>query len=128
MPNRSSDSGKKPLSLRQRLNALKKANEKPILPAVRVVKPGPLPKPVKDGLATLRDWFGKQGYKPFPYQEEAWQQFRAGHSGLINVPTGAGKTYSAYFGPLSELLENPEDGLQILIITPLRALSRDMEK
>jgi ATP-dependent Lhr-like helicase len=128
MPNRSSDSGKKPLSLRQRLNALKKANENPILPVVRVVKPGPLPKPVKDGLSTLRDWFGKQGYKPFPYQEEAWQQFRAGHSGLINVPTGAGKTYSAYFGPLSELLENPQDGLQILIITPLRALSRDMEK
>jgi len=129
MPSRSSDSGsKKTLSLRQRLNAAKRANEKSMLPAVRVVKSGPLPKPIKDGLATLRDWFSKQGYKPFPYQEEAWQQFRAGHSGLINVPTGTGKTYSAYFGPLSELLENPQDGLQILIITPLRALSRDMEK
>lgn len=87
-----------------------------------------LSKPTLNGLTLLRDWFVQQGYQPFPYQEEAWQQFRHGHSGLINVPTGAGKTYSAFLGPLSELIEQPTDGLQILVITPLRALSRDMEK
>jgi len=84
--------------------------------------------PVSDGLSVLRDWFHTLGYQPFPFQEEAWQRFRAGESGLIHVPTGAGKTYAAYLGPLSELLENPSEGLRILIITPLRALSRDMEK
>ena len=89
-----------------------------------------LPPPLSpgEGLTRLRYWFESIGYTPFPFQEEAWAQFRAGKNGLIHVPTGAGKTYAAYIGPLSELLENPADGLQILIITPLRALSRDMEK
>jgi ATP-dependent helicase Lhr and Lhr-like helicase len=81
-----------------------------------------------EGLSVLREWFASIGYMPFAFQEEAWAAFRAGKNGLINVPTGAGKTYASYIGPLSELLENPNDGLQILIITPLRALSRDMEK
>lgn len=84
--------------------------------------------PPASGLELIRRWFSSQGYTPFPYQEAAWQAYREGHSGLLHVPTGAGKTYSAYMGPLSELMENPQDGLQILVITPLRALSRDMQK
>ncbi len=83
---------------------------------------------VADGLKLLCEWFHSIGYHPFPYQQEAWTAYRSGNSGLIHVPTGAGKTYAAYLGPLSELIENPAEGLQILIITPLRALSRDMEK
>lgn len=84
--------------------------------------------PPGEGLARLRGWFASLGYTPFPFQEEAWQQFRAGRSGLIHVPTGAGKTYAAYLGPLSELMEHPAEGLRILVVTPLRALSRDVEK
>src|SRR5690242_13574570 len=81
-----------------------------------------------DGVEVLRRWFSTQGYQPFSFQEEAWMRYRRGESGLIQVPTGAGKTYAAYGGPLSELFEHPEENLQILIVTPLRALSRDMEK
>lgn len=84
--------------------------------------------PPESGLDLIREWFARQGYTPFPYQEEAWQAYRQGNSGLLHVPTGAGKTYSAYMGPLSELIETSEEGLQILVITPLRALSRDMQK
>lgn len=97
-------------------------------PARKKQAPMPGALPPGEGLARIRNWFAEQGLQPFPFQEEAWQQFRAGNSGLIHVPTGAGKTYAAYLGPLSELLENPGEGLRILIITPLRALSRDMEK
>lgn len=85
-------------------------------------------KPPESGLTLIREWFVQQGFTPFPYQERAWQAYRTGNSGLLHVPTGAGKTYSAYMGPLSELIESPQDGLQILVITPLRALSRDMQK
>lgn len=92
--------------------------------------------PTGGGLALLREWFSAKGYKPFPYQEETWKQFRNGKSGLLNVPTGAGKTYASYIGPLSELIEDYaeepkkvlDQGLKILIVTPLRALSRDMQK
>lgn len=93
------------------------------------------PYPLGAGLSAIREWFFRRGQEPFDYQEEAWAQYRDGNSGIINVPTGAGKTYAAYLGPLSELMENPPAdtvkqpaGLCILIVTPLRALSRDMEK
>jgi len=51
---------------------------------------------------------------------------------LIHVPTGAGKTYAAYLGPLGTCIESAESGsggrLSILYVTPLRAVSRDIEK
>ena len=79
----------------------------------------------------LDHWFQAQGWTPFGFQEEAWRAFREGHSGLIHVPTGAGKTYAAYLGPLSALLEEGPDvegaGIRILYISPLRSLSRDLE-
>ncbi len=62
-----------------------------------------------------------------PFQVQTWDAYLAGHSGLIQVPTGAGKTYAAVMGPLAEMLTTPGVGLQLLYITPLRALSRDIE-
>lgn len=49
-------------------------------------------------------------------------------SGLIQVPTGSGKTYAAIMGPIAEILATPGVGLQLLYITPLRALARDIEQ
>ncbi|MEM6716154.1 MAG: ligase-associated DNA damage response DEXH box helicase, partial [Cyanobacteria bacterium P01_C01_bin.147] len=40
----------------------------------------------------------------------------------------SGKTYAAVMGPLAEMLASPSTGLQLLYITPLRALSRDIEQ
>ena len=50
-----------------------------------------------------------------------------GESGLVQVATGAGKTWAAYGGALAELLDQSGDGLRILYITPLRAMSRDLQ-
>jgi ATP-dependent Lhr-like helicase len=116
-------------SLRQKKKADGQGeNSAPAAKRTSKTKKLPASLPAGEGLALLRGWFNSLGYQPFPFQEEAWAQYRAGHSGLIHVPTGAGKTYAAYLGPLSELMENPAEGIRILIITPLRALSRDMEK
>lgn len=87
------------------------------------------------GIERVRAWFGGRGWKPFPFQEEAWAAFLAGESGLIHVPTGAGKTFAAFGGPLARLadLAQAKDphgktgGLRILYITPLRAVARDIE-
>ena len=70
------------------------------------------------------------------FQRQAWQAYLAGESGLIQVPTGSGKTYAAVMGPIAELLAEAgwspgspgtsPPGLRLLYLTPLRALSRDL--
>jgi ATP-dependent helicase Lhr and Lhr-like helicase len=85
----------------------------------------------------VRELFARRGWKPYPYQVAAWDAYARGESGLITVPTGAGKTYAAYGGPLAELARTIGQGkgdaeelatLRVLYITPLRAVSRDIEK
>ncbi len=66
-----------------------------------------------------------------PFQRQCWRAYLEGASGLIQVPTGSGKTYAAVMGPIAAMLaENggagPEGGLRLLVLTPLRALSRDL--
>ncbi|MEO1298210.1 MAG: ligase-associated DNA damage response DEXH box helicase [Cyanobacteria bacterium J06636_16] len=79
-------------------------------------------------LTPIIDWFAHQGWQPLTFQQRTWDAYLAGHSGLIQVPTGSGKTYASIMGPLAEMLETPGIGLQLLYITPLRALSRDIEQ
>ncbi|MES3037818.1 MAG: DEAD/DEAH box helicase, partial [Bdellovibrionota bacterium] len=77
-------------------------------------------------LKPIMDWFDRNGWKPFPFQIETWENYLNGNSGLVQVPTGSGKTYAGYLGPLAELIAQPSKGLQILYVTPLRALARDI--
>jgi ATP-dependent Lhr-like helicase len=88
-------------------------------------------------LDCVREWFGRHGWAPFPFQEEVWQAYLAGESGLIHAATGTGKTYAAWLGPVIEWLrdypvrprrkaEAPAP-LRVLWVTPLRALAGDTE-
>lgn len=79
-------------------------------------------------------WFKAKRWKPFPFQEEVWAAFISGESGLVHAPTGLGKTYAVWGGPVQEWLhENPEraawpkktEPLRVLWLTPLRALAND---
>lgn len=72
-------------------------------------------------LAPIEAWFELQGWTPLPFQRQCWQAYLAGESGLIQVPTGSGKTYAAVMGPIAELLAEPSPGLRLLYLTPLRA-------
>ena len=71
-----------------------------------------------------RAWFASQGFTPFPFHEAVWAAHAAGESGLIHAPTGMGKTYAAWLGPLMTG-ESGETGapppLTVLWLTPLRA-------
>jgi ATP-dependent Lhr-like helicase len=77
---------------------------------------------------------GSQGREPFAFQEEAWEHILAGESGLVNAPTGCGKTFSVFLGALIDFINrHPEDwrkldgqGLQLLWVSPLRALAKDI--
>lgn len=75
----------------------------------------------------LERWFADRGWTPFEFQREVWRAYLDGDSGLIFSATGTGKTFSAWMGPVAEALANPEPakGLQVLWITPLRALASD---
>ncbi|WP_167598269.1 ligase-associated DNA damage response DEXH box helicase [Leeuwenhoekiella sp. ZYFB001] len=75
-------------------------------------------------------WFKDQGWKPFAFQEETWNAFLEGKNGLLNAPTGSGKTYALWVAFVLDYIKNNPDyktkhkpGLKAIWITPLRALS-----
>lgn len=86
-------------------------------------------------LARLQGWFASRGWKPLPFQRQAWRHYLAGESGLIHTPTGSGKTLAAFGGVLLEALAEPPSpasrkrnaarALRVVWITPLRALASD---
>ncbi len=81
------------------------------------------------GLA--EQWFESRKWKPFPFQEETWKAYLDGKSGLLNAPTGSGKTYALWIPCVLEFLRNnqPHEVLpevSVLWITPLRALAKDI--
>lgn len=90
----------------------------------------------KAGKKVIKGWLGAKGLRPFSFQEETWDAHVAGSSGLVNAPTGFGKTYAVFLAVLIDWINrHPADyqkkkgnGLQLLWITPLRALAKDIHR
>ncbi|MBC7829621.1 MAG: ligase-associated DNA damage response DEXH box helicase [Chitinophagaceae bacterium] len=86
------------------------------------------------GYKIISEWLASKGHHPFLFQEETWQHIIDKKSGLVNAPTGCGKTFSVFLGALIQFInEHPanyqtknKNGLQLLWITPLRALAKDI--
>ena len=85
------------------------------------------------GWQAIEQWLAAKELKPFTFQEEAWEYYLQGYSGLVNAPTGFGKTFSLFLGTVIRWInEEPEyrskkhNGLQLLWVTPLRALAKDI--
>ena len=82
------------------------------------------------------DYFFQKGWSPFPFQVQTWNDYLDGKSGLLNAPTGSGKTFALWFGVLLNYIQNNssdwqkprKNGLQIIWVTPLRALAQDLQK
>ncbi len=83
-------------------------------------------------------WFTDRGWKPFPFQREAWRAYLNGESGLVNAPTGSGKTYSLILPILLEFIREQGGvagaksnqkghGLRAIWLTPIRALTREIQ-
>jgi len=81
-----------------------------------------------NGREQIEGWVAAQGWTPFPFQQDCWEASGRGESGLVTVPTGAGKTYAAYLPALADWIDRPQHGLTILYLAPLRAMTRDLEK
>ena len=86
------------------------------------------------GFQIINQWLAAKEFIPFAFQEETWQHIINNKSGLVNAPTGCGKTFSVFLGAvISFINEHPDNyktknknGLQLLWITPLRALAKDI--
>jgi ATP-dependent Lhr-like helicase len=78
-------------------------------------------------------WFGARFVDPTEPQRRAWPVIQAGRDALIAAPTGSGKTFAAFLAAIDSLLRQGLDGTlrdetQVLYVSPLKALSNDVQK
>ena len=78
----------------------------------------------KELIQFARAWFKAKTWSVYPFQQKAWNNFLLGNSGIINAPTGSGKTYSLLIPVLLEYIKRKESGnhkisgLQCIWIAP----------
>ena len=80
-----------------------------------------LPKP-------FQKWFTQQKWQLRDYQASMLEFAQAKQSTLLIAPTGAGKTLSGFLPSLIDLYEHPRQGLHTLYISPLKALTHDIQR
>jgi len=96
------------------------------------------------GYKRVIKWLKASKKKPFKFQTDAWQYYAEGYSGLVNAPTGFGKTFSLFLAVaideintierLPRNLSNKKQpkrkttGLKLIWITPLRSLAKDLAR
>ena len=80
-----------------------------------------------------QEYFDQQGWSAFPFQEKTWDAFLSGKHGLLNAPTGSGKTYALWVAVVLDYIKKnpdykkkPKKGLKAIWITPLRSLSQEI--
>lgn len=80
----------------------------------------------------VRVWFERTFGEPTPPQTEGWPAIREGRHTLIAAPTGSGKTLAAFLCAIDDLVQRGLDGgledrVSVLYVSPLKALSNDIE-
>ena len=52
-------------------------------------------------LQQIENWFSAKKWKVFPFQKQTWKAYLDGKDGMLNAPTGSGKTYAVGLGILA---------------------------
>ena len=78
-------------------------------------------------------WFDRSFAAPTAAQAQAWPAIQAGRHVLIAAPTGSGKTLAAFLAAIDGLVRQGLDGglkdeTQIVYVSPLKALSNDIQR
>jgi ATP-dependent Lhr-like helicase len=79
----------------------------------------------------VRRWFEASFEAPTPAQAMGWPPITAGANTLICAPTGSGKTLAAFLWGIDQLALEPQrlgQGVRIVYVSPLKALSYDIER
>lgn len=80
----------------------------------------------------VRDWFFAKFGTPTDPQLQGWPHIAADKITLIAAPTGSGKTFAAFLVAIDRLVRkalagNLTDQTEILYVSPLKALSNDIQ-
>jgi ATP-dependent Lhr-like helicase len=95
--------------------------------------------------APVRRWFEASFEAPTPAQVGGWEAISGGSNALICAPTGSGKTLAAFLWGIDKLTHTtadgpktdayrpksahrPGQGVRIVYVSPLKALSYDIER
>lgn len=76
----------------------------------------------------LEQWFTARGWSPRRHQMDMLAAARAGDHALLVAPTGAGKTLAGFLPTLTDLIDQPAEGLHTLYVSPLKALAVDVRR
>ena len=81
----------------------------------------------------IAEWFRSIVGPPTDVQELAWPAIQSGADALIAAPTGSGKTFAAFLSCIDRLFQQAlarelNDHTQVLYVSPLKALSNDIQK
>jgi ATP-dependent helicase Lhr and Lhr-like helicase len=81
----------------------------------------------------ISGWFSSRLGPPTDVQIQAWPAIQSGGDALIAAPTGSGKTLAAFLSCLDQLFKQAldrelDDRTQVLYVSPLKALSNDIQK
>src|SRR4051794_22410180 len=81
----------------------------------------------------VAEWFARSFPAATAAQRQAWPAIRDGRHVLIAAPTGSGKTLAAFLAAIDALVrrgldEGHRDETQIVYVSPLKALSNDIQR
>ncbi len=81
--------------------------------------------------SAVRTWLEGRLGEPTPPQHQGWPLIREGRNVLIAAPTGSGKTLAGFLCAIDGLFRQAPDvpdETQVVYVSPLRALSNDVQK
>lgn len=89
---------------------------------------------IADFHPAIAKWFESRFGEPTQPQKLGWPLISQGRNTLILAPTGSGKTLAAFLAGINRVLcdlesgPQPRGGVEILYISPLKALNYDIER
>ena len=89
--------------------------------------------PLQNFHPAVAAWFARQFAQATDVQQQAWPAIRRHTHTLIAAPTGSGKTLAAFLAAIDDLIREGltcplPDETRVLYISPLKALSNDIQK
>jgi len=76
----------------------------------------------------VSQWFAQQQWKLLAHQRAMLEAFAARQHTLLIAPTGTGKTLAGFLPSLVDIHARKAQGLHTLYISPLKALTQDIER
>ena len=81
----------------------------------------------------VRAWFGRRFDAATDAQLRGWEAISEGRDALVAAPTGSGKTLAAFLSSIESLFRRGlagelPDGIDVVYVSPLKALSNDIQR